>query len=382
MKTTQFREIIFLFLFFKKIYLFDSTKCVIFASVIELERHIEILLLSNDCVIVPDFGGFMAHHVDACYDEKENIFFPPQRTLGFNPQLTLNDSLLVQSYIEAYDISYPEALRRIEDEVRELKQHLEHKAEYELNGLGAIRLNGEGKYEFTPCEAGILTPGLYGLNSFEMEKLLLSELTPTIHVKTKPIINAKEEAESLVKTEIHQNFSSNIFLDNEDEEPYTISPGIVRNLLAACIAALAFLLFPANIGNGDFHSMLISKIDTGMLTRIISSEITSKPAVIEKIAIKKNITKDNAFTSQDSTESPQVPFYTIVLCSRVSLKNATNYTKTLHKIGYTKAEVLQKGKNTKVIYGKYKTENQAYNILNKLNNRSGFKDCWVMRVKG
>ncbi|MQO83477.1 SPOR domain-containing protein, partial [Prevotella copri] len=33
-----------------------------------LERHIEILLLSNDCVIVPGFGGFMAHHVDARYD--------------------------------------------------------------------------------------------------------------------------------------------------------------------------------------------------------------------------------------------------------------------------------------------------------------------------
>ena len=28
--------------------------------VIELQRHIEILLLDNDCVIVPDFGGFVA----------------------------------------------------------------------------------------------------------------------------------------------------------------------------------------------------------------------------------------------------------------------------------------------------------------------------------
>ena len=349
---------------------------------IELERHIEILLLSNDCVIVPDFGGFMTHHVDACYDEKENIFFPPQRTLGFNQQLTLNDSLLVQSYIEAYDISYPEALRRIEDEVWELKQHLEHKAEYEFNDLGTIRLNDEGKYEFTPCEAGILTPGLYGLNSFEMERLLTG-FAPTINVETKPIIiEAEKETEELVKTEIHQKFSSNIFLDNEDEEPYTIRPGVVRNLLAACIAALAFLLFPANIVNEDSRSILISKIDTGMLTRIISFEATQRPPIIEKIAVKENIAKNNTFTSQDSIEPTRVPFYTIVLCSQVSLKNATNYKNTLHKSGYTEAEVLQKGKSTKVIYGKYETENQAYNILNKLRNHPEFKDCWVMRVKG
>lgn len=60
---------------------------------IELDRHIEILLLSNDCVIVPDFGGFMAHHVDARYDEADGTFLPPLRTLGFNPQLKMNDSL-------------------------------------------------------------------------------------------------------------------------------------------------------------------------------------------------------------------------------------------------------------------------------------------------
>ena len=38
---------------------------------IEIQRHIEILLLDNDCVIVPGFGGFMAHHVAARYDEND-----------------------------------------------------------------------------------------------------------------------------------------------------------------------------------------------------------------------------------------------------------------------------------------------------------------------
>ena len=32
---------------------------------IELARHIEILLLENDCVIIPDFGGFIAHYQPA-----------------------------------------------------------------------------------------------------------------------------------------------------------------------------------------------------------------------------------------------------------------------------------------------------------------------------
>ena len=70
---------------------------------IRLARHIEILLLGNDCVIVPNLGGFVVHHVCACYDEGDGLFLPPQRTLGFNPVLKMNDSLLAQSYVEAYD---------------------------------------------------------------------------------------------------------------------------------------------------------------------------------------------------------------------------------------------------------------------------------------
>ena len=132
----------------------------IFANVIDFERHITKLLLSNDCVIVPGFGGFMAHHMEARYDAESHLFYPPHRTLGFNPQLTMNDSLLVQSFIEVYDISYPEALTRIEEDVNELKHILDTEGEYEMSGLGTLVINREGKYEFTPCEAGILTPNL------------------------------------------------------------------------------------------------------------------------------------------------------------------------------------------------------------------------------
>ena len=90
----------------------------------DLAKHIEILLLNNDCVIVPHLGGFIAHYVPAKYDEADSLFLPPMRTVGFNPQLTINDSLLAQSYADAYDISIPEALQRIEQIVKGVKTQL------------------------------------------------------------------------------------------------------------------------------------------------------------------------------------------------------------------------------------------------------------------
>ena len=138
---------------------------------IELTRHIEILLLDNDCVIMPDFGGFMAHYVHAEYSEEEGMFYQPQRTIGFNPQLRLNDSLLAQSYVEAYDVSYPEAIRMIASDVEEVRQTLAIEGKYEFHGIGTLRYTSDEKYDFEPCMAGLLTPYLYALSSYSMDRI-------------------------------------------------------------------------------------------------------------------------------------------------------------------------------------------------------------------
>ena len=39
---------------------------------IELAQHIEVLLLENDCVIVPGFGGYKAHYAHDMRVAEEN----------------------------------------------------------------------------------------------------------------------------------------------------------------------------------------------------------------------------------------------------------------------------------------------------------------------
>ena len=135
----------------------------------ELERHIAKLLLDNDCVIVPGFGGFMAHHIAASYDEKNHIFLPPTRTVGFNPRLTMNDSVLAQDYVNCYDLSYPEALKRIESEVDEFRQMImSEDGGHELCGIGRLYVLDNGEYDFIPNDNGITTPATYGFQAFEL----------------------------------------------------------------------------------------------------------------------------------------------------------------------------------------------------------------------
>ena len=115
----------------------------------ELARHIENLLFSNDCVIVPQLGGFVTHHVPAHYNEAEGLYMPPSRSVGFNPQLQLNDGLLVQAYMLANPgISFPEANELLEADINLLKSQLQAEGEYLLEGVGCLSVGMDGKYTF------------------------------------------------------------------------------------------------------------------------------------------------------------------------------------------------------------------------------------------
>lgn len=331
---------------------------------IELDRHIEILLLSNDCVIVPGLGGFMAHHVDARFDEADGTFLPPLRTLGFNPRLTMNDSLLVQSYIEAFDISYPEALRRIEAEVEELRQHLESEDCYELNGLGTLRLNNDGNLEFEPCEAGILTPNLYGLSTFELMPLATEEPKAT-----------DSNEETLDETEL---------TEEPADSAITIKMSWLRNAVAVAAAVLAFFMISTPISNNnatlDVQQSAFFKLpqhhasqDDDALNPLTSAT-DSTACQEESIKASEDIVEETIAT----------PTYTIVMASQVTQRNAEIFIAQLNKADYTKARLQTSSKTNmlRVVYGSYSSQEEAIDTLRSLRKQSKqFSDAWVLEVK-
>ena len=372
-----------------------SEKMATFANVIELKRHIEILLLSNDCVIVPEFGGFMAHHVDARYDGRDSMFLPPLRTIGFNPQLTMNDSLLALSYVEAYDISYPEALNRIADEVAEIKQTLENTGRFELNDIGTIILNETGNYTFEPCEAGILTPELYGLGGFDMLPLAqisnteAAEHTTVVEMTADEYKPAQQRESSDIKEEANIVSANNsVFINEEEEEEnsstefISIRKSWLRNIAAACIAIIAFFTLSTPLGTSNVQK---SQIDTGMLTKVMPKELT-QPAHELVLANNVQAAETPAVNTGKMTQDSEITttssaYYSIVLASRITKRNAATYAEYLQNKGFKEARVLITDTNVKVIYGSYSTENEAYTALNRLHNYEEFTDGWITKVK-
>lgn len=343
---------------------------------IELDRHIEILLLSNDCVIIPNFGGFMAHYVESRNDERDAAFLPPMRTIGFNPKLTLNDSLLAQSYVEVYDISYPDAISRIEDEVRELKQHLANNERYEMNSIGVLKMNQSGNYEFEPCSAGILTPSLYGLSYYEFKTL--EQLEEKGVTEKLQVIPAEMSQVGLTPEKITSENNTENKSGYQAKSSKIIS--MWRNIAIASVAFILFLLIPAPLANNKLQ-LTQSKVNTSLLEYVMPKEVTTGEKQVESII---KVTQHTAASSKEhqqkniTTISNKTGF-TIVLASKIGKKNAEDYVFSLYKKGYKLAEVFSKNSNTKVIYGAYTTQEEAYRTLHELHEHQEFSDAWVMK---
>lgn len=373
-----------------------SDKCSNFAVVIEIERHIEILLLDNDCVIVPGLGGFTAHHVEARFDESDDVFLPPLRTLGFNQQLKINDSLLVQSYIEAYDISYPEALRRIEGEVEELRQRLANDGYYEMTDIGVLEMNEDGNIIFTPCEAGILTPELYGLSSFEMQPLMAEESTTSAsstqvqkpNVEPTPITTTVFDQVGQKEETSANDAGQDTDTDEDAEKTICIKVSWLRNAGIAAAAALLlfFVIFPMshsglkNVNIGDFNgTSFFSKLmpKDSQMNNINISEIKASAKDSSRQLVKDSV-KDSIKGIEPKVKSDT---FCIVLASCIPQKNAERYVEQLHKKGFDKAYAMVNNKMVRVIYGNYTSETDAYNDLQKIRSKDEFEQAWILKKK-
>lgn len=351
-----------------------------------IARHIEILLLDNDCVIVPGLGGFMAHHVNAVYYADSQAFFPPTRQLGFNAQLKINDSLLAQSYIEAYDISYPEALRRIESEVDELQQIIQNTGRCELNGIGVLRFNDEGNLEFEPCESGILTPNLYGLSTVDIQPLEITKPISTPIAATNNVDEPIKSSEPTIFTEtvpLPEPELSVAQTDDEEDSNRTIHIKSIKHI--GSIAAAIALLLICSIPFGKMTKPQTSEIhmDSGSLYRILSKEMcfaekSAEPT--ETVEMPAIPVEKSAKVVKDIPEKETKHYFSIVLASRVTRVNAEEFVKKLTKAGLNKAKVVNRPDGSvKVIYGNYATQANAQADLSTLRSSTeAFSEGWIM----
>ena len=366
----------------------------------ELLQHVEKLLMENECVIIPDFGGFITHYTPARHLIEENRFLPPYRSVGFNPLLKMNDGLLIQSYMQAHEISYPAAQQMVESAVNDLRDTLSQNGCIQMTGLGELQQNIEGNLEFSPNRQGIASPALYGWSTFEMKELT------ALHRAEERMPERKEEQQSKAKR-------SNTVVININRTWLNHAVAI-----AAAILLFFFMSTPventyvepesyASIGNANWfeqirtRSLATTIIDVAQPVQQKKKAPATQKIHEEKIHLiqpapspKKQKTKTETPVTkpveqptaapvilQKATRTVATKQYHIIVASVNNQTEAEQVLKKLAAKGYQEASIIERDGRVRVALMSSSDKESLNTKIIQLRKEEQFKDAWMLTTR-
>jgi len=286
-----------------------------------LENYIKELLFQHDCVIIPDFGGFVANIQSSKINKAQNSFSPPYKEISFNRDLKHNDGLLIGYVSRAKNIGFVDAKRLLDSFVKNLNIKLNKGKKVVIEDVGTLQMDKEKNIQFEPSNTINFLLDSYGLDHFNFDPLEEYDVTKRIQKKF------------------------------DERSPASLSRRrTIRRLAIAIPVAVALVLIPLKTNMLNFNAD-ISSLNPFSKTEQVQpkteSTVSEKP-IIEKTEIEKPVvfeetektaeTGAKTITQQSPVSQPEKPVadlhYYIISGSFLSENNANSMKKQLAGQGF------------------------------------------------
>lgn len=251
-------------------------------SNIEIELIISQLLEDKECVVLPNFGGFIVRESPANFNESTQKIKPFSKTLFFNQHLKDNDGILISSIQKQILSTYDQAQLVYNQWLEQLKAELNTNHQFVLGKIGVMYLKNENDIWFETTEHLNLALESYGLYPIHLNKLTIENKAEV------PVYNINE------------------WIDQKPIESTEVQFKIKRKawFVAASIALVAHLGY-----------MFLEKTDVSLQTANLIPEINvsvekenNQPIEsninLEKENLLKEELKEDITRTEQTTETP------------------------------------------------------------------------------
>jgi nucleoid DNA-binding protein len=279
-----------------------------------IHKHISHLLFQHNCVVIPEFGGFVANYQSAKIESKTYLIHPAKKSILFNKSLQNNDGLLVNEVAVAEGLTFKQSEKAIKKYVEYLRDSLHLHKKIFIEEIGTLLQTSDDTIIFIQTNSKNHLLSSYGFYTLQFPAIERTSVHEMIEEKIKQI--PKEKLPSNKKSWLK---------------------------LAAVILPLATLtffgvsqpqkwqaayasLFPITKNNSNNKVVPFSKLDY----HIISPSINIKKAV----EISHNLMNSNATVAVNES------YHFIIAGAFKSEKNANSLVKKLKKWNYTEAKII------------------------------------------
>lgn len=331
-----------------------------------LENFIKELLFQHDCVIIPDFGGFVANMQSARINKTQNSFYPPYKELSFNRDLKHNDGLLVGYVSKAKNIGYVDAKRLVDSFSESLESKLNKGKIVNIGDVGTLMMDKEKNIQFEPAGTVNFSLESFGLEQFNFDPLEEYDVTKRIQQKF-------EERSSSAMTRRRT----------------------LRRLAIAVPIAAALVLIPLKTNMIDLNTDISSLNPFSKIEKVQPKKetISGNKKEVEKTESTKPVTSDRTETKvEESTKTvteqtpvtkPETPVtnvkYYIIAGSFRSENNANTLKGQLKGEGFNPVIFRADNGFYRVGLKGFLNIDKAIRQMRNLRKRSGFEQVWVTK---
>lgn len=346
----------------------------------QITQLISELLFKHDCVIVPNFGGFVAQSNSSHFSKGNSLLLPPTKQVLFNKNLKHNDGLLISAFSEKFAINYAESIVQVEDYREYLVALLSAKKRFELVNLGLLYIDNDNEIRFEPK-----TDVNFLIDSFGFEPVIVNEIEQI----TEPRILSTVFEDRKIKTEFK-----------------SVKKTSLKKIAVLTIGfsiTMAFLVFAVN-------SKQMQPIMQSSLNPFYSAPKNYNPLnyknnqafYLDKIETPNYITDSNGCAAFKLSENGPALIASVNTFETANANNIVNYSESNLEANYqvvvgcfgvkSNAEKLIidlksknisgfiSGVNKKGLFvvscGGFNAKNEANNLVTKL--KSKFPNAWIM----
>ncbi|HXA02665.1 MAG TPA: SPOR domain-containing protein [Cytophagaceae bacterium] len=314
-----------------------------------IEKYIKELLFDHECVVLPEFGGFITHYVSAEIHPITNKFSPPAKRVAFNEQIKLNDGLLISTIAYHENIGTDQAAHELRAFIEKVKGDLKTDNLFVIKDIGKFFYNPENRLEFEPGN---------NINFLE-ENFGLTELFFKPIDRDQKIMSKTDQKQALQRKPVNNSESK---LDG-GEKSKPAKEGMKAWMIILPMALLfagvggAYFINHNNISLSSINPFALFGKDESKTTKPVETEHTTADVTNNTQSSADTVHSLNPFSETETNNTTEEPAhetaitgqsgrYFVVVGSFVNKKNAF---KLKHKISAqgTDATIMEPGEKSR-----------------------------------
>ena len=137
-----------------------------------VEHYISELLFLHDCVILPNFGGFVGNPQSAKLNKTTGVLSPPSKQILFNANLKTNDGLLITHISNKEGITQEVAKNEVENYATKITDKLTKSKVLRIDKIGLFSLGREENIIFLQDSVNNYSLDAFGMKATHNKAVL------------------------------------------------------------------------------------------------------------------------------------------------------------------------------------------------------------------